>query len=531
MFSGFFKVKIENKISQPDDILLLLGYKRVVHCFQMLQMPLRSDVGRVAFDLFLASIECSEMERVANAVKPIGIASRVVFEVRQEVTGDGRVCADHVRERHRLAKAGRGKNTPTAAISKAGEVGGGKGEGAEEEPRELVERGEGGGRAEGGGRGDGGGKNTQTNTGLSQNNLRGLGREGGVGSGVAGGPGEGGVEKEASFPKSNQAAAGSHGNLMRTESWRSTTHPEVENVYDAVEDLSRGESVYYGFPSADKSKLGTLRATTRKEKKDAVPPRVTGPALWGQATTEESNLSFSTFRQERSRSGTEFKDPTSKKSSYHTIESGRLERQESRDRSGSQRNPSEAMALKGRGVRVKGQGEFGPEAETPGFGTEVAAIHHHQHHLHGYAGNDEDTVATLLNLDPEQMKDPATRRQILAQLEPCTRQNLPPLPGGSVRGPSGRPGFNVDTCSPYQPWQFQSSSDLPRPPLSVYQDSSQTLALSSGRPSGSLTAGKTRDPWKSDDLGHDETWQCGSCSYENRPLDDACHVCNTSRYL
>lgn len=328
---------------------------------------------------------------------------------------------------------------------------------------------------------------------------------------------------------------------MRTESWRSTpSHPEAENLYDAVEDLSRGESVYYGFPSSDKSKLGTLRATTRKEKKEVVPPRVTGSAHWGQTARtapEESNLSFSTFRQERSRLGAEFKDSTAKKTSYHTIESGRLE---SRDRSGSQRPPSEVMALRGRGVRVKGQCEFGPETETlgsPGFGAEMAAPHHHQHqqhHLLGYAGNDDDPVTTLLNLDPEQMKDPATRRQVLAQLEPSTRQSAPPPPpppGGSVRGPSGRPGFSVDTCSPYQPWQFQTSSDLPRPPVSVYQDPSPTLTLVSGRPPASLTAGKTRDPWKSDDLGHDETWQCGSCSYENRPLDDACHVCNTSRYL
>ena len=116
MYSGFYKIKIENQLNDPEQLFQLLGYQRQRDCLQLTSIPARQRIKTVALNFRLASVECELIDKIQRALSPIGVNLSVVFQYRQEVKGDASWCAEFIRENFLSRKASTRSKTPDYGI-------------------------------------------------------------------------------------------------------------------------------------------------------------------------------------------------------------------------------------------------------------------------------------------------------------------------------------------------------------------------------------------------------------------------------
>ncbi|XP_064611573.1 uncharacterized protein LOC135475579 [Liolophura sinensis] len=89
LYNGFYKVKVESRLSRAVDILEIIGFEKTSPDWLQLRTPVNVDwCYKLAFDMFVASAECKLLSSAFRRLVPIGFLPVDIVKGRRYVQGD-----------------------------------------------------------------------------------------------------------------------------------------------------------------------------------------------------------------------------------------------------------------------------------------------------------------------------------------------------------------------------------------------------------------------------------------------------------
>lgn len=98
MYSGFYKTKIEPVAKDAWKLMQLIGYEQVGMCLELKKVPNATKLQEVAFEFFLASVECGFLAEIFEKVSANGgFTRKEVYDCRRKTQGDTEVLLTELR--------------------------------------------------------------------------------------------------------------------------------------------------------------------------------------------------------------------------------------------------------------------------------------------------------------------------------------------------------------------------------------------------------------------------------------------------
>jgi len=88
MYSGFYKTRIESSLKDAWKLLLMMGYEKVGLCLELKSLPEASRLEDMAFEFFLASLECSIYKDIFKKVSSLGFTLKDIHKCRSSISGN-----------------------------------------------------------------------------------------------------------------------------------------------------------------------------------------------------------------------------------------------------------------------------------------------------------------------------------------------------------------------------------------------------------------------------------------------------------
>src|SRR6218665_431910 len=86
MYSGFYKTQIDPTLKDAWKLLLMVGYEKVGMCLELKSLPDASRLQDVAFEFYLASLECLIFKDAFNKVSPMGFIMKDYHQCRRRLS-------------------------------------------------------------------------------------------------------------------------------------------------------------------------------------------------------------------------------------------------------------------------------------------------------------------------------------------------------------------------------------------------------------------------------------------------------------
>lgn len=98
MYSGFYKTKIEPVAKDAWKLMQLIGYEQVGMCLELKKVPNVTRLQEVAFEFFLASVECGFLAEIFEKVSANGgFTRKEIYDCRRKTQGDAEVLLVELR--------------------------------------------------------------------------------------------------------------------------------------------------------------------------------------------------------------------------------------------------------------------------------------------------------------------------------------------------------------------------------------------------------------------------------------------------
>lgn len=88
MYSGFYKTEIEPLVKDTSKLMAPIGYEQVGTCLELKKLPAANKLQDMAFEFFLASVECSILLEIFEKLSPFGFTVKEIYDCRRKTRGD-----------------------------------------------------------------------------------------------------------------------------------------------------------------------------------------------------------------------------------------------------------------------------------------------------------------------------------------------------------------------------------------------------------------------------------------------------------